>query len=306
MTLTRVLRLGMSGDDVKQMKDWLFALGFLVDKNGKPLKPTHGRFGSDTERALRSYQASHLDTKGRQLVVDGACGSLTWGALERDCKAAPVASTPVSTGLLKVADYTNISAANLALINKDFPSSAIRQSIVREILHYAYDHDKGGEIRGLYVWGANLYTPELALNIMTPEKIEKAASRTPKYFTSGRKEMMLEAIRRNPKLPGSDCSGQEVGYLRKLKLVSANFDTTANGLCGSGQSTETSSLTAGDWVGSNGHIGTYVGGGLVVEFAGGAYGCQLTKLKDRKLYSFVSKKLYTVTKWTKFRKPKYY
>jgi hypothetical protein len=86
---------------------------------------------------------------------------------------------------------------------------------------------------------------------------------------------MLDEIKKNPKLPASDCSGMEVGYLREYNLVSSTFDATANGLAGSGQSKQISknSLVPGDWVHKTGHIGTYVGGGYVVEFAGGEYGC---------------------------------
>ena len=98
------------------------------------------------------------------------------------------------------------------------------------------------------------------------------------------------------------------GDLREHKLVSNTFDTTANNLCSDKCSSAISknSLKPGDFVGFNGHIGTYVGAGYVVEFAGGAYGCQLTQFDDRKLYDFIKKKVVSGSKWVKFREPKWY
>ena len=67
-----------------------------------------------------------------------------------------------------------------------------------------------------------------------------------------------------------------------------------------------SELIPADWVGKSGHIGTYVGGGLVVEFYGGAYGCQLTELDNRCGYDFLDKRFKKGSAWTKYRRPKYY
>jgi len=67
-----------------------------------------------------------------------------------------------------------------------------------------------------------------------------------------------------------------------------------------------SALRAGDWVGRDGHIGIYVGGGYVIEWMGKLFGCQLTQLDNRRGYDFVGKKLRSKSGWTKFRKPKYY
>ena len=122
------------------------------------------------------------------------------------------------------------------------------------------------------------------------------------------KQWMLERIAIDPKIPVSDCSGMPVGLLRKHKLVEAKFDTTANGLCGStySKSVKKSELMPGDWVGKSGHIGIYVGGGLVVEFYGGAYGCQLTELDNRRGYDFLDKRFEKGSAWTKYRRPKYY
>ena len=120
---------------------------------------------------------------------------------------------------------------------------------------------------------------------------------------------MLEQVKKNPKLAASDCSGMEVGYLRKHKLVPNSFDTTANNLTTAKQYStpiNKKDLKPGDWVGKAGHIGTYVGGGLVVEFYGGAYGCQLTELNNRRGWNFVAKRLEAGSPWTRFCRPTFY
>ena len=96
--------------------------------------------------------------------------------------------------------------------------------------------------------------------------------------------------------------------MRKHKLVNSSFDTTANNLCSNSYSTAISKedLKPGDWVGKSGHIGTYVGGGFVVEFYGGAFGAQLTKLDKRQGYDFIKKKVVNGSPWTKYRKPTFY
>ena len=65
-------------------------------------------------------------------------------------------------------------------------------------------------------------------------------------------------------------------------------------------------LKPGDWVGKSGHIATYVGANLAVEFVGGAYGCQLTDIDDRIVYNYMENKLQNMSSWTKYRRPKAY
>lgn len=300
MKFERNLKKGMSGEDVRFVKDSLFSLGYYASKIEQI---TNSTFGSDTLLAVCKFQ------RKKGLDPDGIVGPLTWNALEEalDSKKKKPTNSKVSERLNKL---TNISAAHRNAIAKDLANvSELRQEIVLEILSYAYDMDAPGNVQALYVYGANLYNKDLTINYGTAAKIEAAARRYPKYFNGGRKEWMLEQIKKNSKLPISDCSGMEVGYMRKHKLVANTFDTTANNLTTSrAHSTAISkiNLKPGDWVGKSGHIGTYVGGGLVVEFYGGAQACQLTDLNNRKGFNFVKGKVEAGEGWSRFRRPTYY
>lgn len=300
---TRLLKKNMSGNDVRYIKDCLFKLKYYPSNT---IKISNNKFGNDTYNAVLSYQTSNKDISGNKLEVDGIIGRNTWDAIIRDYEAGKVKSD-VPSGLLD--NYTHISVDKREKIEAEIKNiSKLRQEIILEILNYAYDKDVPGDVRALYIFGANLYGTNLKINYADEAEINRASRIYPRYFNYGRKEWMKEQVKRNPKLPASDCSGMEVGYLRKHKLVSNTFDTTANNLCLDKYSSIISknNLKPGDWVGFNGHIGTYVGAGYVVEFAGGAYGCQLTKLDDRELYDFINKKVVKGSAWTKFRKPKFY
>lgn len=299
MELTRNLKKEMSGPDVRFVKDALFSLGFYASKIKQI---TNSTFGADTFVAVCKFQ------RAKGLEVDGIVGPLTWAALEKALAAGKKEEKEVEFPSLD--KMKHISAAHRAAIAKDLAKvSELRQKIVLEILNYAYDKDVPGEPRALYIFGANLYDKNLKINFADAAEIEKHAKRYPAYFDGGRKQWMLQQVRKNPALPASDCSGMEVGYLRKHKLVPKSFDTTANNLTTARQYStpiNKNSLKPGDWVGKSGHIGTYVGGGLVVEFYGGAYGCQLTELNNRRGWNFVAKRLEAGSPWTRFCRPKFY
>ena len=298
MKLTRNLKKGMSGADVRFVKDSLFSLGFY---SSKTKQITNSTFGADTYVAVCKFQ------RAKGLEDDGVVGPLTWTALEEALAAEEPAKEVNFPSLNKM---KHISATHRAAIAKDLANvSELRQKIVLEILNYAYDKDVPGEPRALYIFGANLYDKDLKLNYADAAEIEKHAKRYPNYFNGGRKEWMLEQVKKNPKLAASDCSGMEVGYLREHKLVPSSFDTTANNLTTARQYStpiNKKDLKPGDWVGKAGHIGTYVGGGLVVEFYGGAYGCQLTELNNRRGWNFVAKRLEAGSPWTRFCRPTFY
>ena len=298
MKLTRNLKQKMSGPDVRFVKDALFSLGFY---NSKIKQITNDTFGSDTFVAVCKFQ------RAKGLEDDGIVGPQTWAALEEALAAEEPAKEVDFPSLDKM---KHISSTHRAAIAKDLANvSELRQKIVLEILNYAYDKDVPGEPRALYIFGANLYGKDLKLNYADAAEIEKHAKRYPTYFNGGRKEWMLEQVKKNPKLAASDCSGMEVGYLRKHKLVPSSFDTTANNLTTAKQYStpiNKKDLKPGDWVGKAGHIGTYVGGGLVVEFYGGALGCQLTELNNRRGWNFVAKRLEAGSPWTRFCRPTFY
>lgn len=310
MNFTRILKMGMSGNDVLYIKKKLFDLGYFA-KNVK--KITSKAFRKDTYNAVIFFQGRNQDKYGRDLEADGIIGQLTWDAIEKvhaqEITVKP--DKPIDNEILKKIDsYTHISKVKREKIKADLRGvSELRQQICIEILNYAYDQDVPGNVRALYMIGANLYNKDLKLNIPTESDIRRQAKSRPTYYNGGRMEWMIEQVRRNPNIPSSDCSGMEVGYMRKHGLVSNSFDTTANNLClKSAYSTNITraQLQPGDWVGKNGHIGTYVGGGYVVEFYGGAFGCQLTNVDNRIGWNFVTKKKERGGAWTRFRRPKAY
>ena len=183
--------------------------------------------------------------------------------------------------------------------------SPLRRRLVEAALPFCYD-PHGTEVaafpKSLYIWGANLYGPDKELYCPTSASVELLAARKPAFFSGGRREMMLSALQNaaslGDSLSGADCSGAIVGLWRKLDLVAPRFDAVANRLLRVPLSypVERADLRPGDLVGFDGHIGLYAGAGRVVEWAGGAYGCQLTRLTGRCCWSFPEKRLVRMRK----------
>ena len=205
-----------------------------------------------------------------------------------------------------LSNYTWIDPKKRKLIEADLAKvSEMRRNICLEILKYAFDPEyRSGDVRALYMWAENMYNSSLNLNYATKAKIESGAKKYPQYYDGGRKEWMLKQVERCATLPCSDCSGMEVGWLRKFKLVSNKFDRNSTALASKACSIETTREKAlpGTFIHRPGHIGTYVGGGYVVEFVGGAYGCQLTCCDKgkRKVWNFIDKKLHKFSDWDDF------
>ena len=292
MEYTREIKKGMSGNDVFYIKNKLFDLGMYAPKIKKISSKT---FRSDSVLATKNFQKQY------NLNVTGTVNEVTWNKIEEESKPEPT-PTPTPTGLLD--EYTWLDPKKRVAIEKDLVKvSELRRNICLEILKYAYDPTyRKGDVRALYMWGANLYNTDLRLNIATKAKIESGAKKYPQHYDGGRKEWMLSQVEKNPNLPASDCSGMEVGYLRKFKLVKNTFDVNANRLGSKSYSIQVSKNEAipGTFAHKDGHIGTYVGGGYVVEFVGGAYGCQLSARDKRKVWNFIDKRIHTMSDWTDY------
>src|SRR3546814_1524294 len=69
-----LLKKGMEGNEVKELQELLRELDYDV--------PLSGIFAHETYKAVRSFQASHLDKHDQPLVVDGKVGPLTMWALQ--------------------------------------------------------------------------------------------------------------------------------------------------------------------------------------------------------------------------------
>ena len=305
MTFTKNLRHMATGADVKHMKDALVALGYLQ-------KSTHSLFGDDTLAAVRAYQRTHRDTEGRPLAVDGVIGRKTWAAIERDRAAldGEQAGEKPEPGEGAPDLPENIGPAAAAAIGAALRGvSGQRQALVKHALAFAYDPEVPAAYpHSLYIRGGNLYNADLGINTITRARIEAGAKRQPEYYSGGSRDMMLRAVEQRPGITGADCSGGIVGLLRHFRFTAPGFDATANSLCANGHSTAIGrdDLRPGDWVGRDGHIGLYAGGGYVVEWMGKLYGCQLSKLDNRRGYDFVGRRMRGRGGWTKFRRPKYY
>jgi hypothetical protein len=72
MDFTRNIKRGMTGDDVRAVKERLFALGFY---STKITKLTNSTFGSDSVAAAKRFQLKN------GLEADGIVGKLTWPVL---------------------------------------------------------------------------------------------------------------------------------------------------------------------------------------------------------------------------------
>ena len=285
MEFTRVLKRYMIGKDVRAVKDRLVELGYLR-------KVTHDMYGDDTYKAVKAFQAVS------NLEQDGVVGILTWTALFED--PAPIPS--------EVPEWMSPAVRSeiaLALAN----TTAKRREICQLALQYCVDKATNPVLlRCFYIRGANLFDKDLSLHVMTEARLNSYFRRSAyePYYDGGREEMMRkQAAAKDYKIPGADCSGFVVGLWRKCKVVGTGFDATANNLYGS-YCVPTKDPQPGDLAHKDGHIGIYVSNDLIVEDAGGAYGVQLSRTKDRRLLNFVDRKVHKLAKWTHAGDPKVY
>ncbi|MEG1755448.1 MAG: peptidoglycan-binding domain-containing protein [Clostridia bacterium] len=292
MEFYRTLSVGMSGEDVKHVKDALLRLGLLHAS-------THSTFGNDTKAAVESFQ--------KAMSVTGIVDQMVWTAIETAAAAVP--DKPVGDGSIP----SNIGEDAATAIGVALAGvSVTRKGIALDALQFAFDPSVPQEYPlSFYIRGGNLYDKDLSLHVMTAARMESYFKKTSyaQFFDNGRKEMMLDAcVSRGYVISGADCSGGVVGLLRHARVTSSGFDLSANGFNASGSYThiDRGELQPADILHKDGHVGMFVGGDYAVEWMGGAYGCQLTKLSGRKGYSFVTKRTGNMGAWQNFLRPRFY
>lgn len=290
MPLTRTLRYGSAGDDVRAVKQRLLELGCYAPQI-RELK--NDVFGADTRSAARAFQARS------GLAADGIVGPQTYGALFPDESG----TTPLEYAAIPA----QIGANAAREIQKALDGAdGIRRAIVLDALQFAFDPALPREYPvSLYIRGGNLYNTDLSPNIITLERIAIGARRQPGFYDGGRREMMERAAMQNPGITGADCSGGVVGLMRHAGVVTPKFDLAADGFAANRnyRQIEREALIPADLLHKNGHIGLYAGGGYAVEWMGGAYGCQLTLLSARRGWNFVKQKSDRFGGWTGFLPP---
>lgn len=301
--MTRSLKRYMSGTDVRELKETLLKLGYY-DK--KITKITNSTYGNDTYKAVKAFQKEH------GLTVDGIFGTKSNERLQEilSKEAAKEQAEYVTAKEYPRISETVRKAINTALNGKE--ATLVRRKVVLEALKYATDATIASKYTypsSLYIRGGNLYNTDGKLNVITEKYLTNTyAKKYADYCTNGRLELMKKSVNANPDITGADCSGGIIGILRHFGLISMKTDASANTLLGTGYSAsiKKTELTAGDFVGKSGHICLYAGGGYMVEWAGGEYGCQITSVSKRKCWSFTKKKMKTMSACTKYRKTKLY
>lgn len=293
----RTLRVGADGDDVVKLKQRLLELG-CYDSNITVLK--RNTFGKDTQAAVKRFQ------RANGLDADGVVGPLTYAALFPD-EAPQTPQQP--TGDREAIPFNIGTVAATSILAELDSASDKRRGIVIDGLQYAYDTAVPGEFPlSLYIRGGNLYNTDLTPNVITLVRIASGAARQPEFYDGGRQEMMERAVRANPTITGADCSGGVVGLLRHAGVVRSGFDLSADGFAANSSYRHISraELLPGDLLHKPGHIGLYAGGDYGVEWMGGAYGCQLTKVDARRGWDFVKHRTSKPGAWTTFLRPTYY
>ena len=255
-----------------------------------------GIYGPITNDAVLRFQ------KYAGIKVDGTVGPETRAAINK-------AIAEQSKGPLDPLDFpyvspTVISEVNIALVGE----TQLRIDLVAETLHWVWPC-------GQYIIGANLYKPDLTVQVPTVEYINERAAKRPAFFTGGRKEFMikhyLECVKKGIPQGCADCSGLLVGIWRKFQVVSRTFDATANSIyrnyC---KNISKNSLRPADCLfrkTSNGipHMGMYLGSQWTIEAVGGAYGIQISKLNNHEVRNQMTSKIVDKPLFNLFGRPKF-
>jgi peptidoglycan hydrolase-like protein with peptidoglycan-binding domain len=295
----------MRGDDVKDLQESLKKLKYNAGK-------IDGVFGSITKSAVIAFQ-SDVKKTNKKMLVDGVVGSQTRDAINKALNALlkPPAPSPDMVDYLPIKDYPQVDSLILFKINAELQSvSEIRRKVVQEALKMVYPY-------GLYIRGANSYDKSLKPYYATVAMIKAGAKRQPEYYNGGREEWMIDHVEKlenkKEKCFAADCSGLVVGIWRKLGIVDNGFDNTANGiLANSCYKISKADLKPADCVGSNQHMGLYLGAGYTLEDGGGAMAVQIASVDRTRLINKMKTEKYNKTyyssksRWSKFGRPKKY
>lgn len=111
------LKRGSKGPYVVECQEDLIALGYDVGPSG-----ADGKFGTNTEKAVKSFQRDHDGPDGKALKVDGIVGQATWWALDEAMKH-PV---PVKKYSVIIPGLTYAQAQEIA--NK-YPGAMIEEEV---------------------------------------------------------------------------------------------------------------------------------------------------------------------------------
>lgn len=294
MLLYEDVKQGSRGEIVLKIKKRLLELGYYDSNVKDVVKLT---YGGDTFKAVNRFKRANGMTENG--IVTPEVYDLLFPNEEPEIEVIPTTDIPAN---ISVEAANKIAAALVGETEK-------RIRLVRRALAFASNpYDPKDYPISLYIRGGNLYNADLTPNVITLARIASGAKRQPEYYDGGRAEMMNRAVMENPEITGADCSGGIVGLYRVEGIVKPKFDMSADGFAASNQTQRITKdmLRPADLLHKSGHIGMYVGGGYAVEWLGGSYGCQLTKLDNRIAWDYVEHRLSNRGKWTTYLRPKYY
>ncbi len=259
-------KLGDKGAEVFAIKTALFDLGYLVKV------PTHNRFGSDTERAVRKYQLA------KELEVDGIVGPITDSALK-----------------------TEWAAFHAGGGNEDVRNDLIsKREQMLDLIEEA--------VGDLYVWGAQ--GQEVTDSFIDKRAAAKPKQVTPDRAARFKKYATEHPIKPNGlPLCCEDCSGLFWQAENKVGLFAAQ-DSTAKGLYGSYCiPVLKEELQPLDLVFSGSpisHVGIVGRGGKIYEAAGSEIGVVVSDSVDERVLKSIygkeygCRETYKKSAWTQF------
>ena len=112
------IKRGSSGAYVTECQQDLMRLGYDVGKTG-----ADGKFGANTEKAVKAFQKDHDGPDGKALKVDGIVGQATWWALD-----AAVGPEPQPTKRYSVIVH-NLTLSQAEKITASYPDSEITEEV---------------------------------------------------------------------------------------------------------------------------------------------------------------------------------